>query len=72
MVCEVECIKFVINFISCDGISRLCSILCNSKFSWSNIFMIFVNYSEITKIFATKISLQLLKGLDTLKSQNND
>ena len=30
----------------------------SSKFSWSNIFMIFVNYTEITKIFDTKIFLQ--------------
>ena len=29
-----------------------------TKFLWSNILVIFVNYTEITKIFAMKISLQ--------------
>ena len=32
-------------------------ILYSSKFLWSNIFVIFMNYTEIMKISATKISL---------------
>ena len=28
----------------------------SSKFPWSNIFVIFVNFAIITKLFATKLS----------------
>ena len=39
----------VINFI------RVCvQLLYSSKFLWSNIFMIFMNYTDIMKIFVTK------------------
>ena len=40
----------------------------SSKFLWSNIFMIFVNYTEITKISLQQAPLST--GLDNLKSQN--
>ena len=41
----------------------------SSKFPWSNIFVIFVNFAIITKIFATKLSWQQLIVQDsTLKN----
>ena len=33
----------------------------SSKFSWSNIFMIFMNYTEITKILPQKFPYTTLK-----------
>ena len=48
--------RSVSGFINMHNVHSL--IPYSSKFSWSNIFMIFVNYTEIMKIFAMKISLQ--------------
>ena len=42
----------------------------SSKFSWSNIFVIFMNYTEIMEVFCHKnfLTAPLSTGLDTLKS----
>ena len=42
----------------------------SSKFLWSNISMIFMNYTEITKSFSPKnfLTAPLSTGLETLKS----
>ena len=44
------------------------------NFIWTSIFVIFVNYTEITKTFCYEkfLTTPLSTGLDTLKSQNND
>ena len=42
-------------------VSTLRNIPYSSKFLWSNIFMTFVNYTEITKISGTKIHFSTLK-----------
>ena len=38
--------------------NKLLHIPYSSKFSWSNIFVIFVNHTKITETFVTKICLQ--------------
>ena len=44
--------------ITWDPQTRIAPNFHGQIFSWSNIFVIVVNYTKITKVFATKISLQ--------------
>ena len=61
----VNCLKMVHHVTALTATAVANNLSCvrdddipySSKFLWSNIFVSFVNYTEITKNFATKISL---------------
>ena len=49
----------ILGYVKRDDVSHVVfhnHILYSSKFPWSNIFVIFVNFTRITKIFVTKFS----------------